>query len=105
MSLTNRIIREPNYKKLDQACHVRFLQQWSKGAPVSGPILREKALQLFALFYPDLRVESFKASSGWLHKFCLRHGITSKSLLGESLSNDLSCISDFQSHLHSKMED
>ncbi len=59
-------------------------------------MLKEKALQLFAMLYPDLNVDSFKASSGWLHKFCLRHG--------ESLSSDLSCIGDFQSELHSKID-
>ncbi len=61
------IIRDTNYEKLYQACHVWFLQQRSKGAPVSGLVLREKAMQLFALRYPDLSVDSFKASSGWLH--------------------------------------
>ena len=105
-SLTKKrcIVRDPNYEKLDQACHVWFLQQRSKGAPISGPVLKEKALQLFAMLYPDLNVDSFKASSGWLHKFCLRHGIKSKALHGESLSADLSCIGDFQSELHSKIE-
>ncbi len=73
-------------------------------APISGPVLKEKALQLFAMLYPDLNVDSFKASSGWLHKFCLRHGIKSKALHGESLSADLSCIGDFQSELQSKIE-
>ena len=50
-SLTKKwcIIREPNYEILDQACHIWFLEQRSKGALVSGPVLREKALQLFAL--------------------------------------------------------
>ena len=106
MSLSNQkeIVRDPNFEKLDQACHVWFLQQRSKGAPVSGPVLKEKALQLSALLYPDLNVDSFKASSGWLHKFCLRHGIKSKSLHKEPLSADPSCIGDFQSKLHSKKE-
>ena len=40
------IIRDANFEKLDQACHVWFLQQRSNGAPLSGPLLREKALQL-----------------------------------------------------------
>ncbi len=107
MSLSNQkrcIVRDPNYEKLNQACHVWFLQQRSKGAPISGSVLKEKALQLFAMLYPDLNVDSFKASSGWLHKFSLRHGIKSKALHGESLSADLSCIGDFQSELHSKIE-
>ena len=38
------IVRDANFEKLDQACHVWFLQQRSNGAPLSGPLLREKAL-------------------------------------------------------------
>ena len=41
-----RIVREANFEKNDQACHLWFLQQRSKGAPISGPLLREKALLL-----------------------------------------------------------
>ena len=41
------IVRDANFEKLDQAiCHVWFLQQRSNGAPLSGPLLREKVLQL-----------------------------------------------------------
>ena len=40
------IVRDANFEKLDQACHVWFLQQRSNGAPLSGSLLREKALQL-----------------------------------------------------------
>ena len=40
------IVRDANFEKLDQACHVWFLQQHSNSAPLSGPLLREKALQL-----------------------------------------------------------
>ena len=31
------IVRDANFEKLDQACHVWFLQQRSNGAPLSGP--------------------------------------------------------------------
>ena len=47
----------------------------SRGALVSGPVIRENTLQLFVRIYPDMDEESFKASSGWLQKNCLRHGI------------------------------
>ena len=97
-------VRNPNYEKLDQACHVWFLQQWSRGGPVSGPVIRENVLQLFVMLYPDMYEESFKASLGWLQKNYLRHGIRAMSLEGESLSADVSCISDFQSELLTKIE-
>ncbi len=36
------IIKDPNYEKLDQACHVWFFQQRSMEAPVSGPVLKRE---------------------------------------------------------------
>ena len=75
-----------------------------QGAPLSGPLLREKALQLFAKVYPEKKEDSFKASSGWLQKFCCTHGIRAMSLQGESLSADVSCVADFRSELLDKIE-
>ena len=40
------IVREAHFEKLDKACNLCFLQQRSKGAPVSGPELKEKALHV-----------------------------------------------------------
>ena len=37
------MIRQVHFPELDKACHIWFLQQRSKGAPVSGPILQEKS--------------------------------------------------------------
>ena len=39
-------MREAHFEKLDKACYLWFLQQRSKGAPVSGPELKEKALHV-----------------------------------------------------------
>jgi len=99
------IVREAHFEKLDKACYLWFLQQRSKGAPVSGPVLKEKALQLFPEVYPDVDPVSFKASPGWLQKFCRRHGVRGISLQGESLSADTSCIDDFRTELLKKIED
>ena len=38
-------MREAHFEKLDKACYLWFLQQHSKGAPVS-PELKEKALHV-----------------------------------------------------------
>jgi hypothetical protein len=98
------IVRDANFEKLDQACYLWFLQQRSKGAPISGPLVKEKALQLFLQLYPDKTPDSFKASSGWLQKFCRRHGIRGISLQGESLSGDTSSVADFHRELLDKLE-
>ena len=58
------IVREAKFEELDKVCYTWFMQQCSKGAPVSGPLIKEKALQLFPTIYPDKDAESFMASSG-----------------------------------------
>ncbi|XP_062513432.1 jerky protein homolog-like [Corticium candelabrum] len=90
-----RVVKEPQFEKIDEACYMWFAQQRAKGASVSGPLLQEKALALFPSLYPDEEWTSFKASSGWLQKFCRRHGIRSMTLQGESLSADLEAVDPF----------
>ena len=80
------------------------MQQRSKGAPVSGPLLKEKALQLFPSIYPESSAQSFVASSGWLSNFISRHGIRGISLQGESLSADTSAVDSFQSELQQTLK-
>lgn len=56
-----------------------------RGNPVSGPLLREKALW----FHQKMQVkESFTASQGWLSRFKARHGIRQLDIQGEKLSGD-----------------
>ncbi|XP_053402733.1 tigger transposable element-derived protein 6-like [Mercenaria mercenaria] len=61
-----------------------FQKARSNGFPVSGPMLREKALQ----FTRELNVPEadFKASTGWLNRFRQRHNISFMSVCGESAS-------------------
>ena len=41
------------YQKLDSTLHLWFRQQRQKGIPVTGPILQEKATELYKLIYAD----------------------------------------------------
>ena len=81
------------------------MQQRCKGAPISGPILQEKALLFFHQLYPDAERESFKASTGWLKRFLLRHGMRSITLQGEALSADVSSVGDFRKELAEFIEE
>ena len=47
------IVKDAQYEELDKACYIWFMQQRSRGAPVSGPLIQEKALQLFPSIYPE----------------------------------------------------
>lgn len=98
------IVRQVHFPELDKACHIWFLQQRSKGAPVSGPILQEKSLQLFPKLYLQSNLGAFCASSGWLQKFCHRHDIRSAKLQGEALSTDISAVEPYRKELLSVIE-
>ena len=90
------IIRHPKFHLVDEACWMWFCQQRSKGAPVSGALLQEKARSFFAKLHPDADSQSFNGSTGWLTKFNKRHGIKSVQLRGEILSFVLSAIDPFR---------
>ncbi|GFU65059.1 jerky-like protein [Trichonephila clavipes] len=53
----------------------------SKGDPISGPLLREKALKLNEKLGGSA---DFKASTGWLKNFKSLHGIRELQIEGES---------------------
>jgi len=76
-------MKEAQFEELEKAYYLWFMQQHSKDAPISCPLVQEKALLLFPLLYPDRDTGTFKACSGWFHKFCCRHGLRSISLQGE----------------------
>ena len=97
-------LERAKFEELEKAGYLRFSQQHSKGAPVSGPLLKEKAIQLFHSIYPESTDVSFVASSGWLSNFIARHGIRRISLQGEALSADTSLVDPFKSELLSKIE-
>jgi hypothetical protein len=78
---------------LENAVLIWFTQQRNLGHPVSGPLLREKALEL----HKELNGNSnFKASSGWLHRFCKRNDIKEYTMKGESLSADHEAAEEYK---------
>lgn len=68
---------------LDKAVYLWFIQERSKGIPVSGPLIMEKARLLHKVIYPDVAEDTFKASPGWLHRFKQRHGRRELRLQGQ----------------------
>ncbi|XP_076681500.1 cag isoform X2 [Andrena cerasifolii] len=82
-------IKKAKNVTLDDALYVWYIQERENSVPVSGPILREKALSLNKKLGGD---PTFTASVGWLGRWKARHGIrlapSSETLLEDSTVND-----------------
>ncbi|XP_039285834.1 tigger transposable element-derived protein 2 isoform X10 [Nilaparvata lugens] len=84
--LTSRCtLKKPTNKIVDDALWLWFTQERRKGTPISGPILKEKAMALHAEIE---NCGTFTASDGWLARWKKRHGIHFLSTCGEKLSAD-----------------
>ena len=93
-----KIMRLADDEKLDEAVYLWFIQKRSLGIPVSGVILSEKATEFHEQLHPDSE-KSFKASKGWVWRFCNRHGIRQVSMEGEKLSADVTAPEPFKKEL------
>ena len=93
------------YKDVEKETYLWFLQERSRGTPISGPILAEKALQFYHWLHGNASADDFKASQGWLDKFKRRHGICQLRVVGEKLSADMQSIQPFVETLHKLIEE
>ncbi len=71
--------------------------------PISGPILCEKANYFHTKLYPGEQ-QTFKASRGWLWRFCICHGMRQLSVQGEKLSADSTAPDPFKQTLADYIE-
>lgn len=73
-------LKNCTYEDIDKATLEWFKIARDKNVPMSGPLVREKALY----FAESLGHTDFIASVGWLDKFKKRHNIIQKVMCGES---------------------
>lgn len=83
--------------ELDRLCFEWFLKARNKNIPVSGPILKSKAIEIAE----KLHYENFNASDGWLQRFRQRHSITFKCISGEAASVNQDDVREFVEKLPS----
>lgn len=81
-----------SYDKLDNALFLWFTQERQKGIPITGPLIKEKALLLNKLMNGD---QSFSASCGFLDRWKKRHGIRQLTITGEKLSADNNAATEY----------
>lgn len=66
--LLSKRTKPQKFEEVNTAVHKWLLVMRSENIPISGTILKEKALE----FAKELGVESFQASQGWLDKWKTR---------------------------------
>ena len=91
-------------ERLDKALFTWFTQERHRGTPLSGPIVKEKALWFHQQLNPD-DDRTFTASEGWLQRWKNRHGIRQLSIQGEVLSSAGIETEPFKEDLATMMEE
>lgn len=82
--------------ELEEALYTWFLQQRNNHIPISSEILKAKAKSFYVKMTGK---DDFSASSGWLDKFKLRHGIRYLKICGEKVSSDESVVEPLKKSL------
>lgn len=100
-SLNKRRAPTVENSQLDQALYSWFRQKRSRGDPVSGPVLKEKALELNEKLHGSA---SFQATDGYLTRFKNRHGLHHVSVQGERLSADKNASNKFCATFYEDMQ-
>jgi len=72
-------VRSSSMEPLENAMAIWYSQMRSRGLPIGGNILLEKAR-----FFAEQMDLDFKASQGWLDRFKRRHGLSLKVMSGEA---------------------
>ena len=104
-----KVMRLAKDQELDEALYMWFVQKRAEGMPISGPMLCEKASYYHERLHNDSADQgegtnlTFKASSGWLWRFCDCHGIRQLPLQGEKLSADVCAPEPFKKTLSDLM--
>lgn len=88
-----RTLKVSVYKLMEKELYKWFLKQRERNLPVSGDIIREKALSLCGN-------ETFTASDGWLQRFKTRYGIRFLKITGEKLSSQPELVDPFKQELY-----
>ncbi|XP_048215184.1 jerky protein homolog [Perognathus longimembris pacificus] len=87
-----RTLHTPKLEHLDRVLYEWFLVKRAEGTPVSGPMLIEKAKDL----YEQMQLaEPCVFSGGWLWRFKARHGIKKLDASGEKQATDRRAAEQF----------
>ena len=85
-------LTQPHDPKLDEGVLMWLKQARGQNLPVSGDLIKEKAMKLAELMH----IPDFMASDGWLDSFKKRNGVTFKTVQGEAGAVDSQSLIDWQ---------
>lgn len=85
-------MRKAQFEDVDAAVFKWFQDVRSRNVPLTGPLIREKALE----FAEMLEVENFQASVGWLNRFRERYGVVTKCISGEASDVPMESINEWR---------
>ena len=97
-SAKKRNLRDEFSHQLDQEVYEWFVAQRSKNIPISGPLLQERARQVWQKL-GGATARDFKASNAWLQKFRIRHAVQHRALCGESAAVDPRTVEEWKTRL------
>lgn len=97
-----KTMKKSDFEQTSEALYIWFVQFRDKGVPISGPILKEKALHFQKKFQEG--DEEFTASIGWLDRWKKRYGIRQLSICGEKLSSNFEGMAAFKKKFHALIE-
>ncbi|XP_049306995.1 jerky protein homolog-like [Bactrocera dorsalis] len=92
-----KTLRKGEYPRMEKMLYKWFIAQRNKNCPVTGEMLKKKAMKLHADFKE--KEGSFHASPGWLSGFKTRFGIRLLKVCGEKLSSDIQATDPFKHKL------
>lgn len=93
-------VQEGKFPEVEDILITFLTQCRASNIPVSGPLLMEKAQEIAV----KLNVKGACFSTGWLHKFKMRHGISSQVISGESKDAPDETVDEWFKNLPSKID-
>lgn len=88
-------LKKAEMPEMEMQLYRWFLAQRERNMPISGEMIKQKALNLCA----SLNISEFKASDGWLQRFKERYGVRFLKITGEKLSSQPELIAAFKERL------
>lgn len=85
-------LKSAEFPEMEQRIYNWFLAQREKNIPITGDMIKHKALSLKTV----MNIQRFNASEGWLQRFKTRYGIRFLKVTGEKLSSQPELVNPFK---------